>query len=181
MLGTFLGILIATLIWWSGFVFNVSEPYLVVLNALPKVALGPIIIVWLGAGMGSIILMALLVSVILSVMNVLHGFMSTDKNQISLMKSFGANKFQIFTKLVLPSNISVIISTLKINVGMSLIGVITGEFLVSEAGIGYLIVYGGQVFKMDLVMVGIIVLAALAWVMYALVQKFSEVFLKGRR
>lgn len=181
LLGTFLGILIATLIWWSGFVFKVSEPYLVVLNALPKVALGPIIIVWLGAGMGSIILMALLVSVILSVMNVLHGFMSTDKNQISLMKSFGANKFQIFTKLVLPSNISVIISTLKINVGMSLIGVITGEFLVSEAGIGYLIVYGGQVFKMDLVMVGIIVLAALAWVMYALVQKFSEVFLKGRR
>ncbi len=181
LLGTFLGILIATLIWWSGFVFKVSEPYLVVLNALPKVALGPIIIVWLGAGMGSIILMALLVSVILSVMNVLHGFMSTDKNQISLMKSFGANKFQIFTKLVLPSNISVIISTLKINVGMSLIGVITGEFLVSEAGIGYLIVYGGQVFKMDLVMVGIIVLAALAWLMYALVQKFSEVFLKGRR
>lgn len=181
LLGTFLGILIATLIWWSGFVFKVSEPYLVVLNALPKVALGPIIIVWLGAGMGSIILMALLVSVILSVMNVLHGFMSTDKNQISLMKSFGANKFQIFTKLVLPSNISVIISTLKINVGMSLIGVITGEFLISEAGIGYLIVYGGQVFKMDLVMVGIIVLAALAWVMYALVQKFSEVFLKGRR
>lgn len=181
LLGTFLGILIATLIWWSGFVFKVSEPYLVVLNALPKVALGPIIIVWLGAGMGSIILMALLVSVILSVMNVLHGFMSTDKNQISLMKSFGANKFQIFTKLVLPSNISVIISTLKINVGMSLIGVITGEFLVSEAGIGYLIVYGGQVFKMDLVMVGIIVLAALAWFMYALVQKFSEVFLKGRR
>lgn len=181
LLGTFLGILIATLIWWSGFIFKVSEPYLVVLNALPKVALGPIIIVWLGAGMGSIILMALLVSVILSVMNVLHGFMSTDKNQISLMKSFGANKFQIFTKLVLPSNISVIISTLKINVGMSLIGVITGEFLVSEAGIGYLIVYGGQVFKMDLVMVGIIVLAALAWVMYALVQKFSEVFLKGRR
>ncbi len=181
LLGTFLGILIATLIWWSGFVFKVSEPYLVVLNALPKVALGPIIIVWLGAGMGSIILMALLVSVILSVMNVLHGFMSTDKNQISLMKSFGANKFQIFTKLVLPSNISVIISTLKINVGMSLIGVITGEFLVSEAGIGYLIVYGGQVFKMDLVMVGVIVLAALAWLMYALVQKFSEVFLKGRR
>lgn len=181
LLGTFLGILIATLIWWSGFVFKVSEPYLVVLNALPKVALGPIIIVWLGAGMGSIILMALLVSVILSVMNVLHGFMSTDKNQISLMKSFGANKFQIFTKLVLPSNISVIISTLKINVGMSLIGVITGEFLVSEAGIGYLIVYGGQVFKMDLVMVGIIVLAVLAWVMYALVQKFSEIFLKGRR
>ncbi len=176
-LGTTLGILIATFIWWFPFSFRVAEPYLVVLNALPKVALGPIIIVWMGAGMGSIILMALLVSVIISVMNVLNGFREVSKDKILLMKSFGANKSQIFFKLVLPSNIGNIISTLKINVGMSLIGVITGEFLVSESGIGYLIVYGGQVFKMDLVMTGIIVLGFLAWAMYSCVAKMETYYI----
>ena len=170
ILGTILGMLIATLIWWSTFILKVSEPYLVVLNALPKVALGPIIIVWMGAGVGSIILMALMVSVVISIMNILSGFENVNREKIILMKSFGATKMQIFKKLVLPSNISTIISTLKINVGMSLIGVITGEFLVSANGIGYLIVYGGQVFKMDLVMAGVFVLAVLAWGMYACVS-----------
>ncbi len=177
-LGTALGIIIATLIWWFPFVFKVTEPYLVVLNALPKVALGPIIIVWMGAGIGSIILMALLVSVIISVMNVLNGFKEVSRDKILLMKSFGASKSQIFYKLVLPSNIGNIISTLKINVGMSLIGVITGEFLVSSSGIGYLIVYGGQVFKMDLVMTGVIILGFLAWLMYAFVAKVELSFIK---
>ncbi len=174
ILGTVLGMIIATLIWWSTFIFKVSEPYLVVLNALPKVALGPIIIVWMGAGMGSIILMALLVSVVISIMNILHGFENVSKEKILLMKSFGATKMQIFQKLVLPSNISTIVSTLKINVGMSLIGVITGEFLVSANGIGYLIVYGGQVFKMDLVMAGVFILAMLAWGMYACVARVEH-------
>jgi len=180
ILGTLLGMIIATLIWWSSFTFKVIEPYLVVLNALPKVALGPIIIVWMGAGMGSIILMALLVSVIISIMTVLNGFTSVSKEKTLLMRSFGATKIQIFKKLVLPSNISTIISTLKINVGMSLIGVITGEFLVSENGIGYLIVYGGQVFKMDLVMAGVLILAMLAWCLYACVAKVDFVYSKKK-
>lgn len=178
--GTILGIIIASLIWYFPAAFKISQPYLVVLNALPKVALGPIIIVWMGASAKSIILMALLVSVILSIMSILQGFMNVEKNQILLMKSFGASKFQIFTKLVLPSNIPTIISVLKINIGMSLIGVITGEFLVSESGIGYLIVYGGQVFKMDLVMAGVIILAVLAWAMYAMVAKLENIYTKNR-
>ena len=124
--------------------------------------------------MGSIILMALLVSVVISIMNILHGFENVSKEKILLMKSFGATKMQIFQKLVLPSNISTIVSTLKINVGMSLIGVITGEFLVSANGIGYLIVYGGQVFKMDLVMAGVFILAMLAWGMYACVARVEH-------
>ena len=169
LLGTFLGMFIAILIWWSPFIFKVVEPYLVVLNALPKVALGPIIIILMGAGMQSIILMALLVSVIIAVINILNGFLSVSKEKILLMKSFGASKFQIFTKLIFPSNISGIISCLKINVGMSLIGVITGEFLVSNSGIGYLIVYGGQVFKMDLVMTSVVVLALCAAVMHVII------------
>lgn len=181
LLGTLIGIVLAVLIWFSDFACKVTEPYLVVLNALPKVALGPIIIVWLGSGMGAIIVMTLLVSVIISVINVLDGFKSADEEKILLMKSFGASKMQILLKLIIPANISVILSTLKINVGMSLIGVITGEFLVSSQGIGYLIVYGGQVFKLDLVMAGILILLLVASIMYLCVGKMEELYLKRKR
>ncbi len=181
VLGTILGLLFAILIWYSDLIYEISEPYLVVLNALPKVALGPIIIVWLGAGMTSIILMALLVSVVVSTINILSGFRSIGKDSLILMKSFGANKFQILSKLVIPANITTIISTLKINVGMSLIGVITGEFLVSSKGVGYLIVYGGQVFKLDLVMAGIFILLVIASMMYMTVAKMENIYLKNKK
>lgn len=173
LLSTILGLMIAIIIWWSDFIAKVSEPYLVVLNALPKVALGPIIIVWIGGGTGAIILTALLVSVTISIMTILSGFKNTDEDKILLMKSFGASKLQVLTKLMLPANIPSILSALKINVGMSLIGVITGEFLVAKQGIGYLIVYGGQVFKLDLVMAGIFILGALASVMYIIISKLK--------
>jgi NitT/TauT family transport system permease protein len=176
ILGTTLGIVISVLIWWSDFVSEILEPYLVILNALPKIAFGPIIIVWLGAGIYSIILVSLLMSVIISTINILSAFNQTDKEKILLMKSLGASKFKIFQKLVFPSNINNIISTLKINVGMSLIGVITGEFLVSNKGVGYLIVYGSQVFKLDLVMSGIFILAILAYLMYLTVSKIEKKF-----
>lgn len=181
ILGTLLGIFIAVIVWWFDFVFKVVEPYLVVLNALPKVALGPIIIVWIGAGMGSIIVMALLVSVIISTINILTGFKNVSPEKILLMRSFGATKTQILLKLIIPANISTIISALKINVGMSLIGVITGEFLVSSQGIGYLIVYGGQVFKLDLVMAGIFILGVIASIMYAGVARVESFYLKRRK
>lgn len=181
LLGTLIGIVLAVAIWFSDFAYKVIEPYLVVLNALPKVALGPIIIVWLGSGMGAIVVMTLLVSVIISVINILVGFKSVDEEKILLMKSFGANKVQTLFKLVIPANISVILSTLKINVGMSLIGVITGEFLVSSCGIGYLIVYGGQVFKLDLVMAGIFILLVVASFMYLCVSKIEKLYLKRKR
>lgn len=179
--GTALGILFAVIIWWSEFIFKILEPYLVVLNALPKVALGPVIIIWMGAGIKSIIVMALLISVIISTINILAGFKSVSKSKILLMKSFGASKFQILKKLVFPSNIEIIVSTLKINVGMSLIGVITGEFLVASKGIGYLIVYGGQVFKMDLVMAGIFVLLIIATLIYLLVAWLEQLYLKHKK
>ena len=176
--GTILGFSLAVFIWWSKFTFKVVEPYLIILNAIPKVAFGPIIIVWMGAGTTSIIVMALFVSVIISTINILSGFQNVDKNKIFLMKSFGATKLQILFKLIIPANIPIIISTLKINVGMSLIGVITGEFLVASEGIGYLIVYGGQVFKMDLVMAGILVLAVIATLIYISVAWLENIYLK---
>lgn len=123
-IGTILGILIATILWWNEKIAKIIDPYLTVINSLPKVALGPIIIIWCGAGMKSIIFMALLISLIITIINVYQGFISVDKVKIKLMKSFGANKFQIYTKLLLPGTFSNIISTLKINISMSLIGLL---------------------------------------------------------
>lgn len=123
-LATILGILIATILWWNKRIAKVLDPYLTVLNSLPKVALGPIIIIWFGAGIKSIIFMALLISLIITIMNIYQGFISVNKNKLNLMKSFKAKNFQIYFKLILPSSLNTIISSLKINISMSLIGLL---------------------------------------------------------
>lgn len=123
-LATILGIVIATILWWNSFIAKVLDPYLTIINSLPKVALGPIIIIWSGAGMKSIIIMALLISLIITIINVYRGFVETDPNKIKLLKSFRATKSQIFFKLILPNSFTTIVSALKINVSMSLIGAI---------------------------------------------------------
>ena len=165
-LGTLLGCVIASILWWNKFVAKIIDPFLTVLNSLPKVALGPIIIIWFGAGIKSIIIMSLLISLIITIINVADGFNKTDDNKIKLLKSFKATKSQIFFKLILPHNYKTIISALKINISMSLIGVIMGEFLVSKKGIGYLIIYGSQVFNLSLVMTGVVLLAIVSIIMY---------------
>ena len=166
VLGTLFGTLFAILFWWSKTLSRILDPYLVVLNALPKIALGPILIVWFGAGVKSIIVMALLISLVVTIMSVLVGFNEITGEKQLLMRTFGANKLQIFTMVVLPASVPTIMSALKISVGMSWVGVIVGEYLVSKAGLGYLIVYGGQVFQLDLVMTSIVVLCVLAALMY---------------
>ncbi len=166
LLGTVLGALIAIILWWSPFISKVSEPFLVVLNALPKIALGPVIIIWVGAGMQSIIVMALAISLIVTILDILNGLLLTVKEKIKMAETYNANKFQILTKIVIPANIPTLFNTLKVNIGLSLVGVISGEFLVSKGGLGYLIVYGGQVFKLDLVMTSVIILAIVASIMY---------------
>jgi len=176
--GTTLGMMIASILWWSHFIAKVSEPFLVVLNSLPKVALGPVIIVWVGAGTSAIITMALAISLIVTILEMLNGFLSTDSNMIKMAKTFNANKLQIFTKIIFPANISTLINALKVNIGLSLVGVISGEFLVSKAGLGYLIVYGGQVFKLDLVMTSVIILAFVATAMYGAIVCIEKIFLK---
>lgn len=177
-LGILIGLVVATLLWWNDFLHKVIEPYLTVLNSLPKVALGPVIIIWAGASMKSIILMALLISAIISIINIYQGFVSTDPNKIKVMQSFKATKFQIYSNLVLPSSIQNIISTLKINISMSLIGVIMGELLVSKEGLGYLITYGSQVFNLDLVMTGVVVLAIVSVIMYYAIVLVEYLLLK---
>lgn len=177
--GTIIGTLIAVVLWWSEFLSKVLEPYLVILNSLPKIALGPIFIVWFGAGTTSIIVIALAISLIVSILEVLNGFTATDQEQIKLVRTFGANRFQVFEKVVLPSNLPVIINSLKINVGLSWVGVIVGEFLVSKAGLGYLIVYGGQVFQLDLVMASVIILCIAAGIMYKAIVLIQKFFIKS--
>lgn len=169
IIGTIIGIFVATLLWRFKFLAKVMDPYLTVLNSLPKVSLGPIIIIIAGAGTGSIIVMALFISVIVTIINVHNAFMSTDSNKIRLLKSFKATNRQMFFKLVLPSNFNNIISAFKVNIGLVFIGVIMGEFLVSKAGVGYLIMYGSQIFNLNLVMTGIILLAIMASLMYYLI------------
>lgn len=166
VLGTILGTMVAILLWWSDFLSRVLDPYLVVLNALPKTALGPIFIVIMGAGSGAIIAMTLAISLIVTILDVHNGFRDTDKQKIRLMQTLGASRWQILKKLVLPANFTTMINALKVNVGLSWVGAIMGEFLVSKAGLGYLIVYGSQVFKMDLVMTTVLILAAAAALMY---------------
>ena len=165
-LGAVLGVFIAIILWWSNFLSKVADPFLVVLNSLPKIALGPVIIIWVGAGMGAIIVMALAISLIVTVLEILNGFLNTDKELLKMAKTFNASKMQVLTKIVIPANISTFINSLKVNIGLSLVGVISGEFLVSKAGLGYLIVYGGQVFQLDLVMTSVIILSIVAAIMY---------------
>lgn len=169
-LGTVLGTLIAILLWWSDFASKVLDPYLVVLNALPKVALAPIIIFWVGNGISAIIVIALLISIIVTIISILAGFKEVDEEKMKLMKTFGASKVQILTHLIIPASIPTLISALKINVGLSWVGVIMGEFLVAKEGLGFLIVYGGQIAQLDMVMMSIIILSIIAYVMYKLVS-----------
>lgn len=166
ILGTVLGTLIAICLWWSETLSRLLDPYLVVLGALPKTALGPIFIVWIGAGTASIIAMTLAISLVVTILDMHVGFLSTDPQKIRLMRTLGASRRQILWKLVFPANYDTLFNTLRVNVGLSWVGVIMGEFLVSKAGLGYLIVYGSQVFNMDLVMATVFLLAVAAVVMY---------------
>ena len=160
-IASILGFIIASVLWWNRFIYEVIDPYLTILNSLPKVALGPLIIIWVGATTNSIIIMALLIAIFISIINIYNGFISVDNNFILLMKSMKANKLQIFLKVILPSNLKNIINSFKINISMSLIGVIMGELLVSKSGLGYLITYGSQVFNINLTITSTFILGIL--------------------
>lgn len=169
-LGTIVGALIAIILWSFPTVSKVLDPYLVVLNALPKVALAPIIIFWVGNGTSAIIVIALLISLVTTIISVLTGFNEVDKGKLILMRTFRANKWQVLKYLIFPASIPILISALKINVGLSWVGVIMGEFLVARDGLGFLIIYGGQIAQLDMVMMSITILSIIAFVMYEFVS-----------
>lgn len=175
-----IGLVVAILLWWSDFIRKVLDPYLVILNSLPKIALGPLIIIWCGVGTKPIVVMAILISIIVTILSALAAFLNCEKSKILLMQSMGATKLQIFTKLILPNALPELISILKINVGLTWVGTIMGEYLVSKAGLGYLIVYGGTIFQLDLVMTSTVILCILAGLMYFGVTLLEKRFSRGR-
>lgn len=174
LLATIIGFSVAVLLWWSRRFRKIIEPYLIIINSLPKIALGPMIIFWVGSGTSATIVMCILICVVITTISMLNAFISCDNDKILLMKSMHANKIQIFTKLILPNALPEFVSVLKINVGMSWVGTIMGEYLSSKAGLGYLINYGSQILKLDIVMASITLLCILAAGMYFLVSPFEK-------
>lgn len=176
-ISTLIGIIIASIMWFYNTFARIIEPYLSVINSLPKVAIGPLLIIYFGTGIETIIILAILISVFTVTLNMYDSFTNTDPYKITLMKSFKATKLQIFTKLVLRGNFSSIINILKVNISLSLIGVIMGELLVSKKGIGFLINYACQLFNLNLVITSIFILGILSFILYSIVSKL-ELLLK---
>jgi len=177
--GTLLGTLIAIILWWSPLLSKVLDPYLVILNAMPKVALGPILIVALGPGYFSIIAMGALISIIITTIVVYTAFKGVDPNYSKVLQTFRATRWQIFKEVILPASFPTIISTLKVNVGLSWVGVIVGEFLVASKGLGYLIIYGFQVFNFNLVLMSLLIIAFFATIMYQVVELIEKMIIKN--
>ncbi len=169
-----LGYSIAVLLWASDSARKILEPYIVVLNSLPKIALGPLIIIWIGTGYTAIIFMTVIVAIIVCIMNTLAGFMAIDRTKLLLMQAMGASKLTTLRKLIMPASVPALMNTLKVAVGLAWIGSIMGEYIVSKAGLGYLIVYGGQVFKLDLVMTATFILCLLAGGMYGIISVIEK-------
>jgi NitT/TauT family transport system permease protein len=181
ILGTVLGAIIATLLWWMPLLARVLDPYLVVLNAMPKVALGPIIIVIFGPNISSSIAMGVIISIIITILVIYSAFQEVDSNYVKVMDTFGATKWQCYKHVILPSSFPAIISTLKVNVGLSWVGVIFGELLVSKQGLGYLISYGFQVFNFTLVLLSVLLTCVLATLMYVFVEAFEKLLIGKRK
>ena len=169
-----LGLLIAIILWWNDSVSKVMEPYLVILNSLPKSALAPVFIVWLGNNMKTIIIAAISVAVFGSIITLYTDFKEVEEDKIKLIRTLGGTKKDILFRVVIPSNIPSIISVMKVNIGLSLVGVIIGEFLAAKAGLGYLIIYGSQVFKLDYVIMSIVILCIVAALLFILLGHFEK-------
>ena len=167
-------ILAAVLLWYSKHLSEILEPYLVVLNSLPKSALAPLLIVWLGATRTTIIVAGMSVAIFGSIMNLYTSFMSTDPGKMTLIYTLGGKRHQVLTKVVLPSSVPAIISNMKVNIGLCLVGVIIGEFLAAKEGLGYLIIYSSQVFKMDWLLMSICLLCVFAMCLYAVIGHWGR-------
>lgn len=168
----------ATLLWYSEKASAVLEPYLVVLNSLPKSALAPLFIVWLGTGIRTIIVAGISVAIFGAIISLYTGFSLTEPEKCMLITTLGGSRRQIFNKVVLPSNILLILSTMKVNIGLSLVGVVIGEFLAARQGLGYLIIYGSQTFKMSMVITSIVILCVIAMLLYLGLQLLEHWYKK---
>ena len=177
-ISTTLGIFLSILIFSSKLITKILDPFLTVLNSIPKSASGIIFIIWFGTSYKGIIAVSISFSIIISVITCLNYFKSIDIDYLKMAKTMGATKFQLLTKIILPASLDNILTLIKVNIGLSWVGVVVGEFLVSKKGIGYLILYGGQVFKMDLVMMGILILSFIALGMSQLINLLQKIIRK---
>lgn len=171
-----IGLAAAILLWSSRSVSEILEPYLVMLNSLPKSALAPMLIVWLGNHMHTVVAAAVSVAVFGSILTIHSGFLSMDPDKVKLIYTFGGNKKDVLFKVLLPGSLPLIISNMKVNIGLCLVGVIIGEFLAANQGLGYLIIYGSQVFKLDLVMMSIVVLCLVSAAFYRMITWLEKRF-----
>jgi NitT/TauT family transport system permease protein len=174
-----LGTVIAAALWWWNALYKVLDPYLVVANAMPKTAFVPIFYIWLGATL-SIYGMSLAISLFVTVLMIYGGFQGIDLNKIKLAQSFGATKAQVLGKVILPGSVPTFIATLKVNAGLSLVGVVVGEFESSNLGLGYLIQYGSQIFKMNIVMTAVTILAIVSSLMYLAISWLESAVMRRR-
>jgi len=174
-----LGIVIAAALWWWDRLYKVLDPYLVVANAMPKTAFVPIFYIWLGATL-SIYGMSLAISLFITILMIYSGFQGIDPNKIKLAQTFGASRGQILTKVVLPGSVPTLIATLKVNAGLSLVGVVVGEFQSANLGLGYLIQYGSQIFKMNIVMTAVTILAIVSSLMYLAIAWLEAAVMRRR-
>lgn len=179
LLITMFSVVIAMLLWWIPTLAEILEPFFILLNSLPKSALAPILIVWLGNNMKTIIITAISIAVFGSIINLHTGFMAVSEDQIKLIRILGGNKMHCLRYIIIPGSIPLIISTMKVNIGLALVGVIIGEFLAAKAGLGYLIIYGSQVFKLDWVMMSIIILCLIAMLLYKLLHALERYAVKN--
>ena len=161
-----LSILAAILLWYSKKLSEILEPYLVVLNSLPKSALAPLLIVWLGANERTIVVAGMSVAIFGSVINLYSGFCQADPEKLKLIETLGGHKKEKLLKIVLPSSIPLILSVMKVNIGLCLVGVIIGEFIGARKGLGYLIIYGSQTFRLTWVLMSIVILCIIAMLLY---------------
>lgn len=171
ILGT---ILITILLWANHAVFEACEPYMVILNSLPKSALAPLLIVWLGANYRTIIVTGMSVAVFGSILSLYQGFQSVDPDKIKLIETLGGNRRQILWHIILPFNIPQLFSIMKVDIGLCLVGVIIGEFIASRRGLGYLIIYGSQIFKLDWVLMSIFLLCLIAVTLYGILTLIEK-------
>ena len=178
LLVTLISVMLAVALWCSKKLSEILDPYLVVLNSLPKSALAPLLIVWLGATKTTIIVAGMSVAIFGSILNLYTSFTTVDEEKIKLIYTLRGNKWHALTKVVLPSSIPAIISNMKVNIGLCLVGVIIGEFLAARNGLGYLIIYSSQVFKMDWLLMSIVLLCIMAMGLYALINLLEKVYQK---
>lgn len=171
-------LILAALLWSGRILYEILEPALVMLNSLPKSALAPVLIVWLGNNVKTVIVTGILLAIFASTITLTGGFYKTDPDKIRLMHTLGAGKKDILFKLLIPSSIPLILSTMKVNIGLCLVGVVIGEFMAARAGLGYLIIYSSQVFQMDMVMLAILILCVIAVLMYQSIAIISKRSLK---